>query len=118
VFDTFPQWTKQLVLYASEVDPDGRVPTRPADSSVEILVLNNVAFVQNHMNHSLRTILRPTKGLDVQTPRGYVWRSARDPSPRGRLTGQEHSAYFAVVPRRSRQPVQEGATLTNTPAAS
>ena len=54
MFDTFPQWAKQLVLYASEVDPDGRVPTRPADSFVEILVLNNVAFVQNPMNHFLR----------------------------------------------------------------
>ena len=54
VFDNFPPQTKQLILFASKADPDGRVPTRPVETFVEILSLNNVAFVQNHMNHFLR----------------------------------------------------------------
>ena len=66
VFDNFPPQTKQLILFAFEADPDGRVPTRPVETFVEILSLNNVAFVQNHMNH----FLRHTKGLDAQIPSG------------------------------------------------
>ena len=66
VFNTLPPQTKQLILFASEVDPDDRVPTRPVKTFVEILALNNVAFVRNHKNH----FLQHTKGLDVQIPSG------------------------------------------------
>ena len=66
MFDNFPPRTKQFILFASEVDPDGRVPTCPVETFVEILSLNNVAFVQNHMTH----FLRHTKGSDVQIPSG------------------------------------------------
>ncbi len=66
MFDAFPPPTKQLILFASEDGPDGRVRTRPIAAFDEILLLSNVVFVQNQMNH----FLQHTKGLDVQIPTG------------------------------------------------
>ena len=66
LFDAFPPPTKQLILFASEAGPDGRVRTRPIAALDEILSLSNLAFVQNHMKH----FLHHTKGLDMQISTG------------------------------------------------
>ena len=65
-FDSFPPTTRQLVLFASELTPDGMVPTRPTRSFLEVLALTNVAFMQNHMHN----FLRHSKSLDVQIASG------------------------------------------------
>jgi hypothetical protein len=53
-FDAFPPTTRQLVLFASELTPNGMAPTRPIKSFMEALALTNVAFMQNHMHNFLR----------------------------------------------------------------
>ncbi len=65
-FDAFPPTTRQLVLFASELTPDGMAPTQPIKPFMEALALTNVAFMQNHMHN----FLRHSKNLDVQIASG------------------------------------------------
>jgi hypothetical protein len=65
-FDTFPPTTRHLVLFASELTPDGTVPTRLIEPFIEVLALTNVAFMQNHKHN----FLQHSKNLDVQIALG------------------------------------------------
>ncbi|KAI2502890.1 hypothetical protein MHU86_11559 [Fragilaria crotonensis] len=56
-----------MILFVSEKDALGRTPTRPVQTFADILVLSNVAYVQNHIHHFLRN----TKGRDAFIPMGF-----------------------------------------------
>ena len=62
----FPPTTRQLVLFATELTPDGMVPTRPIKPCMEVLALTNIAFMQNHIHN----VLRHAKNLGVQIASG------------------------------------------------
>ncbi|KAI2511577.1 hypothetical protein MHU86_2831 [Fragilaria crotonensis] len=66
-FDLFPPSTKQIILFVSEKDALGRTPSRPVQTFADILVLSNVAYLQNHLHHFLRN----TKGRDAFIPIGF-----------------------------------------------
>ena len=66
-FDSFPPSTKQMILFVSERDVGGNVPSHPVRSFADILALSNVAYVQNHVHNFLRN----TKGRDVLLPTGF-----------------------------------------------
>ena len=66
-FDSFPPSTKRVILLVSERDSQSGVLTRPVPSFIDILALNNVAYVQNLIHHFLRN----TKGRGAFIPMSF-----------------------------------------------